>query len=242
MQLRGLDQARQHGRDRRDADRRAALRGGFQRWRGADGQRRGEQRKGGLAAVGGEVPTTGARRPGVAHRDHPYAVQADGCGERAEPVSSAKRRFWIRREFTLVPARPPLIEGAPLCSLFYGPPGTGKTSTMLACARQLYGKSISSMVLELNASDARGINVVRTEIQNFASTRLMFNKGTKLVILDECDGAALGHVVLERYRCSSLSCCASAVCVLSAMTNDAQFALRRVIEKYVKNVRFCLIW
>lgn len=97
--------------------------------------------------------------------------------------------------------------------LFYGPPGTGKTSTMLACARQLYGKSISSMVLELNASDARGIDVVRNEIQNFASTRLMFNNGTKLVILDECD----------------------------AMTNDAQFALRRVIEKYVKNVRFCMI-
>jgi replication factor C subunit 3/5 len=53
--------------------------------------------------------------------------------------------------------------------------------------------------VQLNASDERGIGVVRNEIQNFASTRLMFNKGCKLVILDECD----------------------------AMTNDAQFALRR---------------
>lgn len=97
--------------------------------------------------------------------------------------------------------------------LFYGPPGTGKTSTVLACAKQLYGVHTQSMVLELNASDDRGIDVVRNQIQSFASTRLMFNKGAKLVILDECD----------------------------AMTNDAQFALRRIIEKYVKNVRFCLI-
>jgi replication factor C subunit 3/5 len=107
-----------------------------------------------------------------------------------------------------------LMSGGQLPNLlFYGPPGTGKTSTVLACARQLYGSSTQSMVLELNASDDRGIDVVRNQIQSFASTRLMFNKGAKLVILDECD----------------------------AMTNDAQFALRRIIEKYVKNVRFCLI-
>ena len=107
-----------------------------------------------------------------------------------------------------------LMKGGNLPNLlFYGPPGTGKTSTVLACAKQLYGKETKSMVLELNASDDRGIDVVRNQIQSFASTRLMFNKGAKLVILDECD----------------------------AMTNDAQFALRRIIEKYVKNVRFCLI-
>lgn len=97
--------------------------------------------------------------------------------------------------------------------LFYGPPGTGKTSTALALAKQMYGKSIETMTLELNASDDRGINIVRNEIQDFASTRTMMSNTFKLIILDECD----------------------------AMTKDAQMALRRVMEKYVKNARFCLI-
>ncbi|XP_056274517.1 replication factor C subunit 5 [Pseudoliparis swirei] len=98
--------------------------------------------------------------------------------------------------------------------LFYGPPGTGKTSTILACAKQLYQeKEFNSMVLELNASDDRGIDVVRGPILSFASTRTIFKRGFKLVILDEAD----------------------------AMTQDAQNALRRVIEKYTENTRFCLI-
>lgn len=98
--------------------------------------------------------------------------------------------------------------------LFYGPPGTGKTSTILACAKQMYSpKEFSSMVLELNASDDRGINVVREQILSFASTRTIFKVGYKLIILDEAD----------------------------AMTNDAQNALRRVIEKFTENTRFCLI-
>uniref|UniRef100_A0A0K8RE31 Activator 1 subunit 5 n=1 Tax=Ixodes ricinus TaxID=34613 RepID=A0A0K8RE31_IXORI len=98
--------------------------------------------------------------------------------------------------------------------LFYGPPGTGKTSTILACARQIYGpKEFGSMVLELNASDDRGIGIVRGEILNFASTKSIFKSGFKLIILDEAD----------------------------AMTNDAQNALRRVIEKFTENARFCLI-
>ncbi|KAH1014399.1 hypothetical protein HUJ04_003241 [Dendroctonus ponderosae] len=84
--------------------------------------------------------------------------------------------------------------------LFYGPPGTGKTSTILACARQLYTPSqFSSMVLELNASDDRGIGIVRGQILTFASTRTIFKKGFKVIILDEAD----------------------------AMTMDAQNALRR---------------
>jgi len=99
--------------------------------------------------------------------------------------------------------------------LFYGPPGTGKTSTIVAAAKRMYGGSAaySSMALELNASDARGIDTVRNQIKEFAGTRQLFNKGIKLIILDEAD----------------------------AMTNDAQFALRRIIEKYTKNARFCLI-
>lgn len=58
--------------------------------------------------------------------------------------------------------------------LFYGPPGTGKTSTILAVARQIYGKSMANMVLEMNASDDRGIGVVRQQVVDFASTRTMF--------------------------------------------------------------------
>lgn len=98
--------------------------------------------------------------------------------------------------------------------LFYGPPGTGKTSTILACAKEIYkDKQLNSMVLELNASDDRGIGIVRGQIMNFASTRTIFSSGYKLIILDEAD----------------------------AMTNDAQNALRRIIEKFTENVRFCLI-
>ena len=58
--------------------------------------------------------------------------------------------------------------------MLYGPPGTGKTSTILACAHKMYGKNFNSMVLELNASDDRGIDVVREQIKEFASTRQMF--------------------------------------------------------------------
>ncbi|TXG53005.1 hypothetical protein EZV62_022174 [Acer yangbiense] len=100
--------------------------------------------------------------------------------------------------------------------LLYGPPGTGKTSTILAVARKLYGAQYHNMILELNASDDRGIDVVRQQIQDFASTQ-SFSFGAKLpvklVLLDEAD----------------------------AMTKDAQFALRRVIEKYTKSTRFALI-
>ncbi|VVU94945.1 DNA polymerase III, delta subunit [seawater metagenome] len=97
--------------------------------------------------------------------------------------------------------------------LFYGASGTGKTSTILATAKKLYDDDINFMVLELNASDDRGINIVREEIKEFAESRNMFKNGIKLIILDEAD----------------------------SMTYDAQFALRRVIEKYSYNTRFCLI-
>ncbi|OON14230.1 putative replication factor C small subunit, partial [Opisthorchis viverrini] len=98
--------------------------------------------------------------------------------------------------------------------LFYGPPGTGKTSTILATAKTLYApRELNSMVLELNASDARGINVVREQLLSFASTKTLFAGKFKLVILDEAD----------------------------SMTKDAQNALRRIVEKFTENTRFCLI-
>ncbi|CAG8605033.1 2050_t:CDS:10 [Paraglomus brasilianum] len=97
--------------------------------------------------------------------------------------------------------------------LLYGPAGTGKTSTILACARKLYGPQWKSMIMELNASDERGIDVVREQVKTFASTRKIFNTGFKLIILDEAD----------------------------AMTTQAQNALRRIVEKYTQNVRFCII-
>ena len=98
--------------------------------------------------------------------------------------------------------------------LFYGPPGTGKTSTILACARKLFKpREFASMVLELNASDDRGIGTVRGPVLSFAGTRAIFSSGFKLVVLDEAD----------------------------AMTRDAQNALRRIMEKFTENVRFCLI-
>eukprot|EP00475_Leptophrys_vorax_P018043 TRINITY_DN2465_c0_g1_i4.p1 TRINITY_DN2465_c0_g1~~TRINITY_DN2465_c0_g1_i4.p1 ORF type:complete len:173 (+),score=57.85 TRINITY_DN2465_c0_g1_i4:35-553(+) len=84
--------------------------------------------------------------------------------------------------------------------LLYGPPGTGKTSTALAISRLLNGsKRSGSMTLELNASDARGIAVVRDKIKSFASTQQIFQTGLKFIILDEAD----------------------------SMTSAAQFSLRR---------------
>ncbi|KAL5357050.1 P-loop containing nucleoside triphosphate hydrolase protein [Aspergillus floccosus] len=110
--------------------------------------------------------------------------------------------------------------------LLYGPPGTGKTSTILALARKIYGsKNTRQMVLELNASDDRGIDVVREQIKTFASTKQIFSMGPqsssgssslasfKLIILDEAD----------------------------AMTSTAQMALRRIMERYTANTRFCII-
>jgi len=109
--------------------------------------------------------------------------------------------------------------------LFYGPPGTGKTSTILALARQLFGPdNFRARVLELNASDERGISIVREKIKNFARqtprAEAVASDGRKypcppykIIILDEAD----------------------------SMTQDAQAALRRIMENYARITRFCLV-
>ncbi|PPQ68500.1 hypothetical protein CVT26_003439 [Gymnopilus dilepis] len=109
--------------------------------------------------------------------------------------------------------------------LFYGPPGTGKTSTILALARQLFGPdNFRNRVLELNASDERGIAIVRDKIKNFARqtprAQTVASDGKtypcppyKIIILDEAD----------------------------SMTQDAQGALRRIMETYARITRFCLV-
>ncbi len=95
--------------------------------------------------------------------------------------------------------------------LFSGPAGTGKTSSSIALAKELFGKNFEQNFLELNASDDRGIDVVRNTIKDFART-LAFDSGFKIIFLDECD----------------------------ALTSDAQQALRRTMEKYTKTCRFIL--
>jgi len=113
------------------------------------------------------------------------------------------------------------LEGADIPNLlFYGPPGTGKTSTILAAARDLFGDMYKDRILELNASDERGIQVVREKVKNFAqlSASGVRSDGRscpafKIIILDEAD----------------------------SMTKDAQSALRRTMEKEGRSTKFCLI-
>jgi len=96
--------------------------------------------------------------------------------------------------------------------LFSGPAGVGKTTLSLVIAKQLFGDTWRQNTLELNASDERGIDVVRVKVKDFARTRSIGDVPFKLIYLDESD----------------------------ALTRDAQQALRRTMENYTKTCRFIL--
>ncbi|VVB66774.1 Replication factor C small subunit [Candidatus Gugararchaeum adminiculabundum] len=96
--------------------------------------------------------------------------------------------------------------------LFAGPPGIGKTTATIALARELFGDQYKDAILEMNASDERGIDIVRGKIKDFARTVSLASVPFKLIFLDEAD----------------------------ALTSDAQHALRRTMEVYVQNTRFIL--
>ncbi|MFX1318325.1 MAG: replication factor C small subunit [Promethearchaeota archaeon] len=97
--------------------------------------------------------------------------------------------------------------------LFAGPAGTGKTTAIIAFANELYGDQFQGNFLELNASDQRGIDVIRSRVKSFARTSPLGDVPFKIISLDEAD----------------------------SLTRDAQHALRRTMERYVSSCRFCLI-
>ncbi len=100
--------------------------------------------------------------------------------------------------------------------LFFGPPGTGKTTTIINLVnayQEVLGQKNKSLMIHLNASDERGIDIIRNQINQFVNSKSLFNQGTKFVILDEVD----------------------------YMTKNAQQALRYLLQNYTDGVRFCLI-
>lgn len=96
--------------------------------------------------------------------------------------------------------------------LFAGPAGTGKTTSAIALSKEMYGEHWKAAFLELNASDERGIDVIRHKIKEYARTTTISQRGFKIIFMDEAD----------------------------SLTQEAQAALRRTMEKYSNNCRFVL--
>lgn len=100
--------------------------------------------------------------------------------------------------------------------LLYGPPGTGKTTTIINLVdayQEKINKKNKSLMIHLNASDERGIDIIRNQINQFVNSKSLFHDGMKFVILDEVD----------------------------YMTKNAQQALRYLLQNYSTSIRFCLI-
>ncbi|KAL0700183.1 hypothetical protein Bca4012_056305 [Brassica carinata] len=116
-----------------------------------------------------------------------------------------------------------------------GPPGTGKTTSILALAHELLGPNYREAVLELNASDDRGIDVVRNKIKMFAQKKVTLPPGRhKVVILDEADRFVYSFLVFANCFPVKFDF------VKISMTSGAQQALRRTIEIYSNSTRFAL--
>nr|POE48341.1 replication factor c subunit 2 [Quercus suber] len=169
------------------------------------------------------------------------AAASAGSSKQAVPVETNRLQPWVEKyrpkslddvtaqDHTVTVLRRTLQSANLPHMLFYGPPGTGKTSTVLALAKQLYGPElIKSRVLELNASDERGISIVREKVKDFARMQLS----------NPPSGPA-GAEYRKKYPCPPYK-----IIVLDeadSMTQDAQSALRRTMETYSKITRFCLI-
>lgn len=111
--------------------------------------------------------------------------------------------------------------------LFYGPPGTGKTSTIIALAKSLFGPALyRSRILELNASDERGIGIVREKVKGFARQQLVQPTGLDAEYLSQYPCPPFKIIILDE---------------ADSMTQDAQSALRRTMEQYSRITRFCLV-
>ena len=100
--------------------------------------------------------------------------------------------------------------------LLYGPPGTGKTTTIINLInryQEINNEKSRELIVHLNASDDRGIDIIRNQINQFVNSKTLFTKGLKFIILDEVD----------------------------YMTKNAQIAMKNLLQTYQRNVRFFLI-